>query len=123
VLPSELSISIRMLQSNVLRAYNRMNTCLYCHPFGRLRTGSEQSEGSGLRMKSFLYGPDSSLHYAPLRMTLSHSVRRSKSALETVNILYFALLRGYISKQQRPKLYEEAEKLIRKIRAFKKTLR
>jgi hypothetical protein len=56
-----------------------MNACLYCHPFGRLRAGSEQSEGSGLRMKSFLYGPDSSLHYAPLRMTLSHSVRRSKA--------------------------------------------
>jgi len=45
-----------------------------------------------------------------------------KSTLETVNILYFALLRKYISKAQRIELYEEAEKLIRKIRAFKKTL-
>ena len=46
-----------------------------------------------------------------------------KSTLETVNILYFALLRRYISKKQRVTLYEEAEKLIRKTRAFKKTLR
>jgi len=45
-----------------------------------------------------------------------------KSALETVNILYFAKLRKYISESQRSKLYEEAEKLIRKIRAFKKSL-
>jgi len=46
-----------------------------------------------------------------------------KSTLETVNILYFALLRKYISEKRRVRLYEEAEKLIRKIRTFKKTLR
>ena len=46
-----------------------------------------------------------------------------KSTLETVNILYFAQLRKYVAKQRRVELYENAEKLIRKIRAFKKTLR
>jgi four helix bundle protein len=46
-----------------------------------------------------------------------------KSALETVNILYFAFLRKYINETKQKELYEEAEKLIRKIRSFKKTLR
>jgi four helix bundle protein len=46
-----------------------------------------------------------------------------KSTLETVNILYFALLRKYITNNLRGLLYEKAEKLIRKIRAFKKTLK
>ena len=46
-----------------------------------------------------------------------------KSALETVNILYIAEAQGYISKNQRILYYQEAEKLIRKIRAFKNSLR
>lgn len=46
-----------------------------------------------------------------------------KSTLETANILYFALLRKYIAEIEQKELYEEAEKLIRKIRAFKKTLK
>ena len=46
-----------------------------------------------------------------------------KSALETVNILYFAKIRGYINEEKRLELYENAEKIIRKIRSFKKTLR
>ena len=46
-----------------------------------------------------------------------------KSALETVNIVYFALLRKYLSKTEQKELYEEAEKLVRKIRAFKKSLK
>ena len=46
-----------------------------------------------------------------------------KSVLETVNILYFALLRKYISETKQKELYKEAETLIRKKRAFKKTLR
>jgi len=46
-----------------------------------------------------------------------------KSTLETVNILYFALLKKYISEAKQKELYNEAEKLIRKIRAFKKSLR
>ena len=46
-----------------------------------------------------------------------------KSALETVNILYFALLRKYITESKQKELYEEAEKIIRKIRAFKKGLK
>lgn len=45
-----------------------------------------------------------------------------KSALETVNILYFAKSRKYIDEANRKDLYEEAEKIIRKIRAFKKRL-
>lgn len=45
-----------------------------------------------------------------------------KSALETVNILFFAKLRKYIDEVNQKDLYEEAEKLIRKIRAFKKRL-
>lgn len=44
-----------------------------------------------------------------------------KSTLETVNILYFAQERGFVDKNIREGLYEEAERLIRKIRAFKKT--
>ena len=50
---------------------------------------------------------------------LSFSIR---STLETVNVLYFAQNRGYITEKQRKILYTEAEKLIRKIRAFQKTL-
>jgi four helix bundle protein len=45
-----------------------------------------------------------------------------KSALETVNILYFALSRGYIHEREQGQLYENAEILIKKIRAFKKGL-
>ena len=45
-----------------------------------------------------------------------------KSTLETVNILYFAKDRNYISDDKKGVLYEEAEKLIRKIRAFKNKL-
>lgn len=45
-----------------------------------------------------------------------------KSTLETVNILFFAKLRKYIDEVNQKDLYEEAEKLIRKIRAFKKRL-
>jgi len=46
-----------------------------------------------------------------------------KSTLETVNILYFAQIRKYLTEEKRLKLYEEAEKIIRKIRSFKRTLR
>ncbi len=45
-----------------------------------------------------------------------------KSTLETVSILYFALERKYIVEEKRKELYEEAEKIIRKIRAFKNKL-
>lgn len=45
-----------------------------------------------------------------------------KSTLETANILHFAKEQNYISEKVRLSLYQEAEKLIRKIRAFKKTL-
>lgn len=46
-----------------------------------------------------------------------------KSTLETVNILYFAKIRRYVTEEKRLKLYEESEKIIRKIRSLKKTLR
>jgi four helix bundle protein len=42
-----------------------------------------------------------------------------KSTLETVNILYFAKEMGYVNESERVKFYEQAEVLIRKIRAFK----
>lgn len=45
-----------------------------------------------------------------------------KSALETISILYFASERKYIDEVKRKELYEEAEKLIRKMRAFKNRL-
>lgn len=45
-----------------------------------------------------------------------------RSTLEVVNILMFAESQGYISKDKREDLYQEAEVLIRKIRAFKTTL-
>ncbi len=45
-----------------------------------------------------------------------------KSALETVNILYFAQKRNYLTEQERAKYYQMAESLIKSIRAFKKTL-
>ncbi len=48
--------------------------------------------------------------------------RSIKSTLETVNILYFARRRLYIKEEERSGLYKEAEKIIRKIRAFKKSL-
>lgn len=46
-----------------------------------------------------------------------------KSTLEIVSMLFFAETRKYIDKSQRLELYQEAEKLIRKIRAFKNSLR
>ena len=46
-----------------------------------------------------------------------------KSTLETVSQLLFAEKRGYISSKIRKDLYERAELLIRKIYAFKRSLR
>lgn len=46
-----------------------------------------------------------------------------KSTLETVNILNFAKEQNYISEKIRLELYIEAEILIKKIRAFKNSLR
>jgi four helix bundle protein len=48
--------------------------------------------------------------------------RSIKSTPETVNILYFAEIRRYINEEKRLELYKEAERLIRKMRAFKKSL-
>lgn len=48
--------------------------------------------------------------------------RSIKSTLETVNILYFAEIRKYINEEKRLELYKEAERIVRKIRAFKKSL-
>ena len=45
-----------------------------------------------------------------------------KSTLETVNILYFAQKRNYITEDIRRNLYDKAESLIKQIRAFKKSL-
>ena len=44
------------------------------------------------------------------------------SALETVNILHFATEVGYINYDLKQELYEEVEKLIRKMRSFIKSL-
>jgi len=46
-----------------------------------------------------------------------------KSALETVNILFFAEVRKYTGEKEKLSLYNEAEILIKKIRAFKNSLR
>lgn len=46
-----------------------------------------------------------------------------KSTLEIASMLFFAETREYIDRPQRVELYQEAEKLIRKIRAFKNSLR
>jgi len=66
-------VRVLQLHGSLYRSFlddpNRMNTPLHCHP--------ERSEGSGLRAKNVFYRPDSSLHCAALRMTLSHFVRRS----------------------------------------------
>jgi four helix bundle protein len=43
--------------------------------------------------------------------------------LETVNILYFATKRKYIPEEERIKFYQKAETLIKKIRAFKNSLK
>ena len=45
------------------------------------------------------------------------------STLETVNILYFAASVRYINEQKRLAMYEKAEKLIRKMRNFSKSLK
>ena len=45
-----------------------------------------------------------------------------KSTLETVNILYFAKENEYINKELQMELYKEAEILVKKIRAFKRSL-
>ncbi len=44
------------------------------------------------------------------------------SALETVNILFFACEQGYLEKRIKDDMYEKCEKLIRKIRSFKNSL-
>ena len=44
------------------------------------------------------------------------------SILETVNILNFAYKITYITKEKRDEMYEKAEKLIRKLRNFSKSL-
>lgn len=45
-----------------------------------------------------------------------------KSTLETVSELVISEKRGYINTQKREELYEKAEALIRKMRAFKRSL-
>ena len=45
-----------------------------------------------------------------------------KSSLETVNILFLARKRDYITEKERQFLYNDAEILIKKIRAFKNKL-
>ncbi len=44
------------------------------------------------------------------------------SALETVNLLYFAKTRNYITEKTRIDLYNKAEIIIKKIRSFKRRL-
>lgn len=46
-----------------------------------------------------------------------------KSALETTSLIQIALELEYIDNKTRNLLYEEAEKIIRKIRSFKKSIR
>ena len=45
------------------------------------------------------------------------------SVLETVNILHFASEVRYITNQRKNEMYEKAEKLIRKLRNFAKSLK
>ena len=45
-----------------------------------------------------------------------------KSALETVNIIYFSERQHYIDETQKKRLYVKAEDLVKKIRAFKNSL-
>ena len=45
------------------------------------------------------------------------------SLLETVNLLHFARRRDYISENERIDFYQKAEKLVKKIRAFKNSLK
>ena len=47
----------------------------------------------------------------------------TKSALETTSEIQVAFELGYVDKNNRDELYEEAEKIIRKIRAFKRFLK
>lgn len=44
------------------------------------------------------------------------------STLETVNIISFAIKIDYLKEEAKIRMYEKAEKLIRKIRSFKKYL-
>lgn len=46
-----------------------------------------------------------------------------KSTYETVSLLHLALQQGYVSLQTRDKLYLKAELLVKKIQAFKNTLK
>ena len=45
------------------------------------------------------------------------------STLETVNLLHFAKRISYINEEERLRFYQKAEVLIRKIRAFKNSLK
>ncbi|PIU41473.1 MAG: four helix bundle protein [Candidatus Omnitrophica bacterium CG07_land_8_20_14_0_80_42_15] len=45
------------------------------------------------------------------------------SALEAVNLLHFASRRGFVPEDERSKFYTKAETLIKKIRAFKNSLK
>jgi four helix bundle protein len=44
------------------------------------------------------------------------------SALETVNIIFFACEQKYINIEKKEEMYEKAEKLIRKTRSLRKSL-
>lgn len=45
-----------------------------------------------------------------------------KSALETVSMLFFCKKRNFITEHLFAKLYEESDKIVRKINAFKRSL-
>ena len=46
-----------------------------------------------------------------------------RSLFETVNLLYFAKMRKYITESKRVELYNKAEILVKKIRSFKNSLK
>lgn len=53
------------------------------------------------------------------KVFLNYSI---KSALETASLILLTDKLGYLDKGLKKRLYEKAEKIIRKIRSFKKTL-
>ncbi|MFC1807434.1 four helix bundle protein [Candidatus Omnitrophota bacterium] len=45
------------------------------------------------------------------------------SAFETINLLHFAKIRRYITEEEKQVLYQKAEILVKRIRAFKNSLK
>ena len=81
---------------------------------------ADQLERAGLSSSSNIVEGSGSTTANDFKNFLDISI---KSTLETVNILFFVADLGVISTNERLRLYDKAEILIKKVRSFKLTVR